>query len=284
MKIIFIFLLLFVISCEKIIYGDYRIIDVIKNDKQTSFIHLVNSGENLHLISKRYNVSLKQILKINNIRYPFKIFPNQKIILPTRLTHIIKKGETLYSISRKYNVDRFILCKINNIKSENKIYSGQKLFISSNEYKVNKKKKNNDKKSKKKTKSEVLPNSNSLKFLWPVKGEIILKYGQIKPGYHNDGINIRTAKDIPVKASETGKIIYTGNEIPGYGNLVLIKHSKNWITAYAHLKKIEYEKGSFVKKGEVIGIVGQTGNVSIPQLHFEIRKGKKAMDPKRFLL
>ena len=87
-----------------------------------------------------------------------------------------------------------------------------------------------------------------------------------------------------VISSEDGKVIYSGNEIPGYGNLVLIKHSKNWITAYAHLKKIEYEKGSFVKKGEVIGKVGQTGNVSIPQLHFEIRKGKKAMDPKRFLL
>ena len=76
-------------------------------------------------------------------------------------------------------------------------------------------------------------------------------------------------------SSQAGKVIYCGNEIPGYGNLILIKHSKNWITAYAHLNEVFTEKGKKVSKGEIIGSVGNTGNVRSPQLHFEIRKGKK---------
>ncbi len=86
-----------------------------------------------------------------------------------------------------------------------------------------------------------------------------------------------------VRASNDGKVIYSGNEIPGYGNLVLIKHSSNWITAYAHLNKVLIEKGEKVKKGDNIGLVGNTGNVAKPQLHFEIRKGKDAVNPLKHL-
>ena len=86
-----------------------------------------------------------------------------------------------------------------------------------------------------------------------------------------------------VSASNDGVIIYSGNEIPGYGNLILIKHSQNWITAYAHLNKVLIRKGESVKKGQSIGLVGKTGNVRIPQLHFEIRKGKEAVNPLNYL-
>ena len=109
------------------------------------------------------------------------------------------------------------------------------------------------------------------------------KYGSNDPGFFNDGINIESVSGKDVKASSSGEIVYSGNEIPGYGNLVLIKHSKNWITAYAHLNKIYKKKGTLVKKGESIGAVGNSGNVKIPQLHFEIRKGKEAVDPLKHL-
>ena len=84
-------------------------------------------------------------------------------------------------------------------------------------------------------------------------------------------------------SSQSGKVIYCGNEIPGYGNLILIKHSKNWITAYAHLNEVFTEKGKKVSKGEIIGSVGNTGNVRSPQLHFEIRKGKESVNPLKLL-
>ena len=116
-----------------------------------------------------------------------------------------------------------------------------------------------------------------------MKGKILIKYGSGNSGFFNDGINIKSSSGTAVKASNDGEIIYSGNEIPGYGNLILIKHSKNWITAYAHLKKIYKRKGTLVKKGESIGAIGKSGNVKTPQLHFEIRKGKEAVDPLKYL-
>ena len=86
-----------------------------------------------------------------------------------------------------------------------------------------------------------------------------------------------------IKAAENGVVAYSGNELKGFGNLVLIKHSDGWITAYAHADKISVKKGMTVKKGQVIGEVGNTGNVKTPQLHFEVRKGTKASNPINYL-
>ncbi len=144
-------------------------------------------------------------------------------------------------------------------------------------------------KTTKKIKKKIQKNKNNIsrfndaKFSWPIKGEIISNFGIIKPGLHNDGINILSRKGKLVFASGSGKVIYTGNEIPGYGNLVLIKHKNNWITAYAHLDVIKLKKGEVVKRGDNIGTIGTSGNVKIPQLHFEIRKGKKALNPLKYL-
>ena len=121
---------------------------------------------------------------------------------------------------------------------------------------------------------KIQKNSN---FIWPVKGKILNQFGSQAPGFFNDGINISSKPGTIVKASLDGEIVYSGNEIPGYGNLILIKHSQNWITAYAHLDKIIKLKGKMVKKGETIGLVGNTGNVKEVQLHFEIRKVRRLL-------
>lgn len=267
-------------SCEKLIYGDYRIIDFKIADKKTNIIYTVKPGDNLYLISKKKRTLINEIIRLNNIKSPYKIFPNQKLLIPNLNFHIVKKGETIYSISRIYNVDRFKLSKLNKLKSKNIIFEGQKLVIPKRKNINNqniKQKKIVKNKKKTKTSNEIV------EFSWPVEGKVILAFGMMKPGLHNDGININAAKGAIVTASRSGKVIYTGNEIPGYGNLVLIKHSGNWITAYAHLKKIFPQKGKEVLKGEKIGEVGNSGSVTKPQLHFEIRKGKKALNPLKFL-
>ena len=270
-------------SCEKLIYGEYKILDYFQSDKKVNQnMYKVLDGDNLYSISKKKNVSLKKLIEINKISYPYKIFKNQIIFIPQKESHIVSKGETLYSISRKYNVDQYSLVKINNITKNNIIYIGQKLIIPYKNYKLEKiiKKKVKDKQNIT-VKKDLIKNKPN--FIWPVKGEVILKFGRIRPGFHNDGINIKTYLNNDVVASESGLIIYTGNEIPGYGNLVLIKHNQNWITAYSHLDTINLSRGSNVKKGQKIGTVGISGNVNKPQLHFEIRKGKKAFNPENFL-
>lgn len=117
------------------------------------------------------------------------------------------------------------------------------------------------------------------KFIKPVAGKVISGYGLKSDGLHNDGVNIQAAKGDPVRAAESGVIAYTGNQIAGYGNLILIRHADQYVTAYAHVDKTLVKKGDVVKRGQTIGTVGTSGSVDKPQLHFEIRRGTKALDP-----
>ena len=120
-------------------------------------------------------------------------------------------------------------------------------------------------------------------FIWPVRGHVVSTYGSRPDGTHNDGINIAAARGASVQAVDSGVVAYTGNELRGYGNLVLVKHANGWISAYAHCDTILVKRGEKITRGQVIARVGSTGNVSEPQLHFELRRGQHAVDPREFL-
>ena len=279
-------LLFALFGCESIFFEEYKIINpkIYKKDFQ---YYKVIKGDNLYSISKKFNIPIQKIIKSNKITSPFKIFPNQKIFLPRNKVYTVKKGDTLYSISRKFKTDLFSLSVLNKLNNVNQIKVNQKILIP--DYILKPKKIRQKEKSLQKTenkkiiKKKLLTNKVDTDFIWPVKGKILNNFGSETPGFFNDGINISSNLGTSVKASLDGEIVYSGNEIPGYGNLILIKHSKNWITAYAHLEKILKKKGNYVKKGETIGLVGKTGNVSEVQLHFEIRKGKEAVNPLKYL-
>ena len=120
-------------------------------------------------------------------------------------------------------------------------------------------------------------------FLWPVKGKVLSSYGGKSAGLQNDGINISAPRGAPVRAAENGVVAYSGNELRGFGNLLLLKHTGGWITAYAHNDTLLVKRGDKIKKGQTIAKVGSSGSVQNPQLHFELRKGKKAIDPIKYL-
>jgi murein DD-endopeptidase MepM/ murein hydrolase activator NlpD len=120
-------------------------------------------------------------------------------------------------------------------------------------------------------------------FLWPVRGHVIEGFGGGPGGTHNDGLNIAAPHGSAIEATDGGIVAYTGNELRGYGNLILIKHPGGWISAYAHCDLILVKTGQRVARGQVIARVGSTGNVSEPQLHFELRRGKKPVDPREYL-
>ena len=119
----------------------------------------------------------------------------------------------------------------------------------------------------------------SVSFSWPVQGPILSSFGPKGQGLSNDGINIGAPKGSPVTAAANGIVAYAGNEMKGFGNLVLIRHEGGWVTAYAHLDRIMVTKDATMAKGDMIGTVGATGNVSSPQLHFETRFKGKPVDP-----
>ena len=121
-----------------------------------------------------------------------------------------------------------------------------------------------------------------VEFRWPARGHILKSFGE-KAGEKSDGINIALPEGTPIKAAENGVVAYAGNELKGYGNLVLVRHDNGFVSAYANNSELKVKKGETVKRGQVIAASGQTGNVSSPQLHFELRKGSTPVDPMGFL-
>ncbi len=282
----------------------------------------VKNGDTLFLLSRRYGVSAQEIIEVNELTAPYRLRRGQSLILPRPRKHEVVRGESLYQISRRYGVDVYELAKLNYLLSPYRIYIGQKLVLPSTgdldspkgilvernirvlpslkqkktlsmENPVIGKenlrdqpliKRKNTKLVKKSPKNIIPPRvKTSGRFNWPVRGKLTSIYGSKGNGLHNDGINIVAPRGSAVRAAEGGVVAYAGNELRGFGNLLLIKHSGGWVTAYAHNESLLVKRGDKVLKGQVIAKVGASGNVVRPQLHFEVRKGKRAINPLRHL-
>ena len=195
----------------------------------------------------------------------------------------VKPNDTLYSISNTYNISIEEIKEINNLGEQSIIKVGQKLFIS-NENKIIKS--NNtfniaQPVMKPFKKEKYLKNKPD--FIWPISGSLLNKFGIQKNGIHNDGINILASIGDPVLSSSFGKVLFVGKNLKGLGSMILIKHENNWISSYAHLSEIFVTEGEQVKTGQIIGQVGDTGRVTIPQLYFEIRNNEKPINPEIIL-
>lgn len=271
----------------------------------------VRKGDTLYSISRRYNVPMREMIEVNGLRPPYTLTIGRVLRLPAARYHVVAKGDTLYNISKRYNVDITSLSRSNRIAAPYTLAVGQRLVLpgsvvetaASPAYKTAShasvathnggKSRSSSKKavssastsSSKKYASSYTPPpaSRKSKFAWPVRGSVISSFGTIGKGRNNDGINIKAARGTAVKAADGGTVAYAGNELKGFGNLILIKHYDGWITAYAHNEKLLVKKGQKVACGEKIATVGSTGGVSLPQLHFEIRRGKKPVNPQSYL-
>ena len=124
---------------------------------------------------------------------------------------------------------------------------------------------------------------NKPRFIWPVRGKLVSEFGPKKGGLRNDGINIAAPEGEPVFAAANGVVVYAGNELPGYGNMIILRHQDGWMTAYAHTSGMMVKKDEQVAQGDLIGYVGTSGSVKTAQLHFGVREGKKAVNPLDYL-
>ncbi len=261
----------------------------------------VHKGDTLYSISRKYNVPIKDLINLNRLSSPYTLYVGQKIALPTKQYHVVQRGESLYSIARIYNVDVTSLSKVNNLSTPYALYVGQKLLLpaSVSSTQVTGSKTAAASKSSVSAATAVAPTAKqqtqvyvpttppaknrTAKFLWPVQGTVISGFGNLGKGRKNDGINIKAPLGTAVKAADSGTVAYAGSELKGFGNLILIKHTDGWITAYAHNDKMFVKKGQKVSRGEKIATVGSTGSVTAPQLHFEVRNGKKAVNPRLYM-
>ena len=248
---------------------------------------IIAEGDSLYIISKREGVSVREIIVINKLEAPFTLYPGDQLIIPTTKQHIVKKGENLWNLSNCYGVDISTLRQINFLDRKDNIQVGMKLKIptkvrgADSECLKKVAKKNIDQREKRNKKQ--IKNNYTSKYIWPVKGEILTNFGVSSSGLKNDGVNILSEIGNPVVAADSGKVVYSGNEIQAFGNLILIKHNNNETTAYAHLEDVKVARGQLVSQGEIIANIGTSGKVSIPQLHFELRNSSGPLNPLKHL-
>jgi murein DD-endopeptidase MepM/ murein hydrolase activator NlpD len=194
--------------------------------------------------------------------------------------HEVERHQSLYRICKTYGVDLKKVASLNRISDPSKIQTGQRIFIPG---------------AKKVLRVEIYIDDvvaepgerakiayKKLDFIWPVEGKINQGFEEAESRRHQ-GIDISSPLGAPIKASNAGTVIYSNNTIKGYGNLIILRHSEEYVTVYAHNQVNLVEEGTWVEKGQIIGKVGQTGRASGPHLHFEIRKNNKVLDPYLFL-
>ncbi len=258
----------------------------------------VKKGDTLYSIAKRYDMSISELIELNGIDSPNQLYVGQVLRTNSNKYYTVKRGDTLASIARKYGTTYQALAQKNNIRPPYALNVGQKIAVTGTAQQSQNVAKTttsptpkttaaSSSKSTTKTTSTAssvaVSTKRAAKFVWPVTGKIISSFGTVGKGLKNDGINISAPLGTSVKAGDKGTVAYAGNGLKGFGNLILIKHSDGYITAYAHTDKILVKKGQSVARGEKIATVGKTGGVSAPQLHFEVRAGKKAVNPRNYL-
>jgi len=275
----------------------------------------VRKGDSLYLIARRNGVSLRNLIEVNEIAAPYVIFPNQILKVPGKSVHIVQKNDSIYSIAQRFDVDMAELIRVNRIPPPYRIDEGQRLVLpvksSTTGIAAARRPEPQPVSSPSPAARAALPRPDpeiarqpprppprktepvrigeppersSGKFLWPVRGRVIIGFGPREGGFHNDGINIAANRGTPVRAAENGIVVYSGNQLQGFGNMVLLRHSDGWMTAYAHNERLLVRRGERVRRGAIIARVGSTGNVGQPQLHFELRRGDRAVDPRQYLV
>ncbi|MDR2723771.1 MAG: M23 family metallopeptidase [Holosporaceae bacterium] len=246
-------------------------------------IHRVSNGETLFDVALKYNIDPINLAKINGIKYPYIVKDGQILRLPEEgaASQEENKVPPIREV-KKNDLDRDLGEKFSDVMNTEKktvkplkpsaTATDQERVLSTPRIT-----------SGLASASKLKPLSASSKMNHPVDGEILSRFGDIKDGVSNDGINIGAPLGSPVRASAAGDVIYAGNKLAEFGNTIIIKHDNGLITSYAHLDSIKIQKGVHLNQGDTIGTVGMSGDVTEPQLHFEILKDKKPVNPSEYL-
>ncbi|MDH3241476.1 MAG: LysM peptidoglycan-binding domain-containing M23 family metallopeptidase [Alphaproteobacteria bacterium] len=267
--------------------------------------YVVGVGDTVYRLSRRFSLPPERIIRINRIKTAgFKLYPGQKLLLP-RDGKMPRRRATKIAVARALQPPRSeqkrFPVQTHAMAPPREVVKAPKIVKRGPPAKKPKLAKERPAKvqkafipepppaatppaaPRKRTASLTTPPSRAGAFLWPIEGKLLSSYGSKGGGLYNDGINIAANLGAPVRAVESGVVAYAGNELKGYGNLLLIRHEGGWVSAYAHTSRILVSKGQVVRRGQMIAKVGQSGAVDKPQLHFELRRGPNAVNPLKHL-
>lgn len=271
--------------------------------------YTVRPGDTLRAVGDMTGAGSEIIALENGLTAPFTLVPGQQLQVPAGLYHRVATGETGIAIARAYNVPWGEVVTLNALTEPYILRVGQRLRLPSSARAQDgiavadraarfnldidaiatgsqpaladgsaPTAASTDRRPPVTT-AIAAPASFSGKFLWPIDGSIIARFGPLAPGKVNDGINIAAPAGTPIRATADGVVAYAGDQIGVYGGLILINHGGGWVSAYGHAERLEVQRGQAVKAGDVIALAGASGQVQSPQLHFQLRKGRVPVDP-----
>jgi murein DD-endopeptidase MepM/ murein hydrolase activator NlpD len=224
-------------------------------------VHTVAAGENLLKISRIYGKSINEVAKANNLSPAAHVNIGDRVTVPNVRQAALVPQSSAPQIAQPRTVPAQKVVSAEPAQNARMATPA----ASADETKT------------------AEPAGGLPSFRWPVRGRIIAGFGPKPNGQQNDGINLAVPEGTPVKSAEDGVVAYAGSELKGYGNLILVRHSNGFVSAYAHNSELLVKRGDNIKRGQIIARAGQTGNVTSPQLHFEIRKGSTPVDPTTYL-
>jgi murein DD-endopeptidase MepM/ murein hydrolase activator NlpD len=264
-------------------------------------VYIVRPGDSLLAIASNTGAGATAIAIANDLLAPYTIRAGDRLHIPGGLYHKVGSGETGIAIARAYGLVWADIVTLNALQPPYMLQVGQNLLLRSDLSNIPKATDispetyaaaftlniddivTGGQPARSAAPALAVPESFSGRFMWPVQGRIVRRFGSQGGGRVNDGLNISALNGAPVRAAASGIVVYSGNEIGVFGGLVLIDHGGGWITAYGHLGEIIVAKGEQVLAGQTLGGVGETGYVNQPQLHFEIRKDRKPLNPSTLL-
>jgi murein DD-endopeptidase MepM/ murein hydrolase activator NlpD len=246
-----------------------------------STVHIVNKGDTLNSIARRNHVPVGDLARANNLDTSAKLSIGMKLTVPgAKGAMAAEPAIAPAAPATPAQTQQLASLSPPATRAVTPAAPQQSARLAQSNVKVETEEKSVEPAANAKPSetTSALPS-----FRWPVRGKVITGYGAKTNGKSNDGINLAVPEGTPVKAAEDGVVAYSGNELKGYGNLILVRHSNGYVTAYAHASELLVKRGDTIKRGQIIAKSGQSGEVGSPQLHFEIRKGSSPVDPLQFL-
>jgi murein DD-endopeptidase MepM/ murein hydrolase activator NlpD len=226
--------------------------------------HTMKAGDSLYGIAHRHKVKLAELMRVNGITEPTKVRVGAVLRVPGNGELVADRNPPAAVTTSPSRVAQSpVAPKVINAPSEPRRTASLDKGPTVD--------------------AAPAPEVEAVRFRWPARGRIIAAFGKRPDGTHNDGINLAVPQGTEIHAAEAGRVAYAGNELKGYGNLILVRHDNGWVSAYAHAEKMLVKRDDVVKRGQVIAKAGKTGSVDQPQVHFELRQGSKPVDPVPFL-
>lgn len=228
--------------------------------------HRVGANESLYDIADRYQIPLRALIDQNHLEPPFALAPGSELQLPPPRFHIVARGEALRDVAQRYNVDFRSLALLNRMQPPYAVRQGDRIVLPAMAREI--------------VRAQPAPNAQEAptvqaepaRFEWPVRGEVLARFGQQPNGARLDGIEIAARAGARIGAAADGDVVYAGSDLPAYGTLVLVRHADGYVTAYGYARAALVREGQHVRAGEAVAEAGE-------RVLFQARRGREAVDP-----